>query len=89
MLSGKKQIQERLIEVPKVALDPRKGADSKFAVVMMMLLLLLLLLPLPVLVLLLLLLLRGMKTLIRILFMSCSFVHHAVHSVRPAGPTIP
>ena len=88
MLSGKNQIQERLIEVPKVALDPRKGADSKFAVVMM-LLLLLLLLPLPVLVLLLLLLLRGMKTLIRILFVSCSFVHHAVHSVRPAGPTIP
>ena len=90
VLSGKKQIQERLIEVPKVALHPRMGADIKFAVVLLLLLLLLLLLPLPVpvvVLVLLLLLLRGMKIWIRvicfcwlILYVSCSFVHQAVHS---------
>ena len=75
VLSGKKQIQERLIEVPKVALHPRKGADSKFAVVLLLLLLQVLVLVL------LLLLLRGMKMWIRIicfcwliLYVSCSFV---------------
>ena len=64
------------------------GADIKFAVVLLLLLLLLLPLPVPVVVLvLLLLLLRGMKIWIRvicfcwlILYVSCSFVHQAVHS---------